>query len=110
MNKITSRTGNSTLVLCADLNGKEIQKRGDICICIADSPYLTEGTNNIVRQLDSNKKKFFFFKSGSLSPSKAYTAAAVLFKCSFFGSFQCGTEFTVENTFENFTRFSVAGP
>ena len=28
-------TGNS--VLCGDLNGKEIQKRGDICICTANS-------------------------------------------------------------------------
>ena len=28
-------TGNS--VLCGDLNGKEIQKRGDICIHITDS-------------------------------------------------------------------------
>ena len=24
-------------VLCGDLNGKEIQKRGDVCICLADS-------------------------------------------------------------------------
>ena len=24
-------------VICGDLNGKEIQKRGAICICIADS-------------------------------------------------------------------------
>ena len=24
-------------LLCGDLNGKEIQKRGDICICISDS-------------------------------------------------------------------------
>ena len=24
-------------LLCRDLNGKEIQKRGDICICIPDS-------------------------------------------------------------------------
>ena len=32
-------TGNS--VLCGDLNGKEIQKRGDICICISDSLHCT---------------------------------------------------------------------
>ena len=25
-------------MLCSDLNGKEIQKRGDVCIRIADSP------------------------------------------------------------------------
>ena len=25
-------------MLCGDLNGKEIQKRGDICIGLADSP------------------------------------------------------------------------
>ena len=31
-------TGNSLYsVLCGDLNGKEIQKRGDTRICIADS-------------------------------------------------------------------------
>ena len=33
----------------------EIQKRGDICICIADSLYCTAETNNIVKQLYSNK-------------------------------------------------------
>ena len=30
---------------CGDLNGKEIQKRGDICICIADSFCCTVETN-----------------------------------------------------------------
>ena len=47
---------------------------------------------------------------GSFSTSKAYIAAVVLFKCSFSGTFQCGTEFAVGNTFENLTPFSVAGP
>ena len=32
-------------VLCGDLNGKEIQKREDICICIADSLCSTVETN-----------------------------------------------------------------
>ena len=36
-------TGNS--VLCGDLNGKEIQKRGDICIHIADALSCTVETN-----------------------------------------------------------------
>ena len=33
------------MVLCGDLNGKEIQKRGDIYICIADSFGCTVETN-----------------------------------------------------------------
>ena len=41
-------------VLCGDLNRKEIQKRGDICICIADSLCCTV-ENNIIKQLYSNK-------------------------------------------------------
>ena len=36
-------SGNS--VLCADLNGKEIQKRGNICIHIADLLCSTVETN-----------------------------------------------------------------
>ena len=35
-------------VLSGDLNGKEIQKTGDICICIADSLYCTVETNTIL--------------------------------------------------------------
>ena len=43
--------------LC-DLNGKEIQKEGEICIRIVDSLCCTIETNiNIVKQLHSNKKK-----------------------------------------------------
>ena len=38
-------------MLCGDLNGKEIQKRGDIGICIADSLCCTVETN---RTLKSN--------------------------------------------------------
>ena len=30
---------------CGDLNGKKIQKRGDMCICIADSVCCTAETN-----------------------------------------------------------------
>ena len=44
-------------MLCGDLNGKEIQKRGDTCICIADSLCCTVENNNIVKQLNSKKKK-----------------------------------------------------
>ena len=32
-------------MLCGDLNVKEIQKRGDICIGVADSPYCIAETN-----------------------------------------------------------------
>ena len=32
-------------VLCSNLNGKEIQKREDICIHIADALCCTAGTN-----------------------------------------------------------------
>ena len=32
-------------VLCGDLNGKEIQKRGDVCIQIADSLCCTAENN-----------------------------------------------------------------
>ena len=32
-------------LLCGDLNEKEIQERGDICICIADSLCYTAETN-----------------------------------------------------------------
>ena len=34
-------------MLCGDLNGKEIQKRGDICICITGSLCCTAETNNV---------------------------------------------------------------
>ena len=42
-------------MLCADLYGKENQKRGDICIHKADSLCYTVETNNIGKQLYSNK-------------------------------------------------------
>ena len=43
-------------MLYGDLNGKNIQKRGDISICIADSLcYTAENKHNIVKQLSSNK-------------------------------------------------------
>lgn len=43
--------------LC-DLNGKEIQKEGEICIRTVDSLCCTiEANINIVKQLHSNKKK-----------------------------------------------------
>ena len=51
MNKIMHRTGNAILVLCADLNGKEIKKRGDICKCIADSLCHREETNTTFKDI-----------------------------------------------------------
>ena len=68
-------SGNS--VPCRDLNGKEIQKRGDIyiyiyiymcvCVCIADSLY-SRNLPNTVKQLYSNKnwfkKRNTMFKDG----------------------------------------------
>ena len=41
--------------VCGDLNGKEIQKRGNMCIHIADSLCCRAETNNIVKQIHSNK-------------------------------------------------------
>ena len=38
-------------MLCGDLNGKEIQNRGDICTCTADSLCCTAETNTT---LESN--------------------------------------------------------
>ena len=43
-------------MLYGDLNGKEIQKKGDIYIYMADSFCCTAENNNIVNQLYSNKK------------------------------------------------------
>ena len=42
-------------VLSGDLNGKEIWKRGDICMHIADSLCCRIETNNILKQLYSDK-------------------------------------------------------
>ena len=36
-------------MLCGDLNGKEIQGGGDICICVADSLCCTAETNTAVK-------------------------------------------------------------
>ena len=47
-------TGNS-LWCCVVTNGKEIQKRGDVCICMADSLCCTAEINS-VKQLCSNWK------------------------------------------------------
>ena len=38
-------------MLCGDLNGKEILKSGDICICIADSLCGTAETNTTLKLL-----------------------------------------------------------
>ena len=39
------RTQGTQLMPCGDLNGKKIQKRGDMCICIEDSLCCTAETN-----------------------------------------------------------------
>ena len=45
-------------VLCGDLNGKEIQKRGDMCIHTADSFHCTVETNTtLLNNYTSIKKK-----------------------------------------------------
>jgi len=44
-------------VLCGELNGKEIQKHGDICIHVTDSICCPAETN-IVKQLYSNNNYF----------------------------------------------------
>ena len=45
-------------VLCSDLNGKEMQTRGDICIRIADFTLLyNRNQHSTVKQLYSNKSK-----------------------------------------------------
>ena len=42
-------------VPCSDLNGKEIYRRVDTCVCRADSFFCTLETNNLINQLYSNK-------------------------------------------------------
>ena len=44
------------LMHCGDLNGKEIQKGRDICICMADLLH-SRNEHNIVKQLYSNKNQ-----------------------------------------------------
>ena len=45
-------------MLCGDLNGKEIQKRGDMCIHTADSFHCTVETNTtLLNNYTSIKKK-----------------------------------------------------
>ena len=41
----TYGTAQGTLALCGDLNGKEIQKRKDICTCVGDPLCCTAETN-----------------------------------------------------------------
>ena len=38
-------TEDSNSMLCDDLNGKEIQKGGDICLCVVDLLCCTAATN-----------------------------------------------------------------
>ena len=44
-------------MFCGDLNGKEIQKRGDIRTRMANSLCCTAETNNIVKQFYSDKNE-----------------------------------------------------
>ena len=53
-------------MLCGDQNGKEIQKRGDICICIADSLCCTVETNTI---LQSNYTPIKIFLKRHMHPN-----------------------------------------
>ena len=46
-------------MLCGDLNGKEIQKRGVVCICIADSLFCTVDANTLQSNYTPIKKIFF---------------------------------------------------
>ena len=50
-------------MLCGDLNGKEVQKRGDICICMANSLCCTV-ESSIVKQPYSDKINLKNNKSG----------------------------------------------
>ena len=43
-------------MLCDELNGKEIQKRGNICIYTADSLYCTVETNTTLESNYTPKK------------------------------------------------------
>ena len=42
-------------MLCGDLSWKEIQKRGDVCTCVAGLLCCTVETNNTEKHLYSNK-------------------------------------------------------
>ena len=67
-------------MLCGDLNGKEIQKRGDMCIRVADSVCCTV-EDNIVKQLYTNKifKLFIYLAVQGLSCD---TRESLIFSCS----------------------------
>ena len=56
-------TGNSTQH-CDNLNGKEIQKRGDMCIHMANSLYCT--AENIQHCKATVLQYFFFFNKKSI--------------------------------------------
>ena len=43
-----------------DLNGKEIQKSGDVCVCIADTLCYTLETNTTVYPITTLKRKLRF--------------------------------------------------
>ena len=45
-----------------DLNGKEIQKSGDVCVCIADTLRYTLETNTTVYPITTLEKQIFINK------------------------------------------------
>ena len=53
---------------CGDLNGKEIQKRGDVCICMADSFCCAVETNTTL--LCYTPLKIYFYKWKELNTEK----------------------------------------
>ena len=73
-------------MFCGDLNGKEIHKRGVMCICIADSLWFTTG---ISTKLETNYAPISFFKKKKKNPKvikntqkfKAVVFLAVMYGC-----------------------------
>ena len=59
-------------VLCNDLNAKEIQKRGDICKCIAESLYISVLAETNTTLYTQKKKKHCLHDTLSLSPVKLF--------------------------------------
>ena len=47
------------LMLCGDQSGKEIQKRGDICICICITDSLCGTAENNTTKASIRQKNFF---------------------------------------------------
>ena len=71
-------------MLCGDLSGKETQKRGDICICIADSLCNTTETNTTLLsiytpiKIKTNKKQYVYY---SCSCAECVSGESSISKC-----------------------------